>query len=104
MAPPLAPDVEQCIYRVAQEAVTNVVKHASAKKLSVKLEFINGIVTLSVIDDGTGFDYGEIDKTTHFGLAGMQERAQLVGGELHVISKPGYGTTVKLTLNQVTQP
>jgi signal transduction histidine kinase len=101
MVPPLSPDVEQCIYRVAQEAVSNVVKHASAKKLTVKLEFIEGIVTLSVIDDGAGFDDGKIDKTTHFGLAGMQERMQMMGGELNITSKPGSGTTIKLTINQV---
>ena len=52
MVPPLSPDVEQCIYRVAQEAVTNVVKHASAKKLTVELEFIVGKTMLIVRDDG----------------------------------------------------
>lgn len=101
MVPPLSPDVEQCIYRVAQEAVANVVKHANAKKLTVKLEFVEGGATLSVSDDGIGFDAEQIDKTSHFGLAGMQERAQLVGGELNIVSKPGLGTTIKLTVNQV---
>jgi two-component system sensor histidine kinase NreB len=57
-----------------------------------------------VIDDGVGFNVEQIDKTSHFGLAGMQERAQLVGGEFHVISELGHGTTFKLTLNQVTRP
>jgi signal transduction histidine kinase len=103
MVPPLTPDIEQCIYRVAQEAVTNAVKHASAKKLTVKLEFAEGGAALSVIDDGIGFDVDKIDKTSHFGLAGMQERARMVGGELHIISKPGSGTTVILTLKQVKQ-
>ncbi|MGD0794814.1 MAG: sensor histidine kinase [Dehalococcoidales bacterium] len=103
MVPPLTPDIEQCIYRVAQEAVTNAVKHASAKKLTVKLEFAEGGAALSVIDDGIGFDVEKIDKTSHFGLAGMQERARMVGGELHIISKPGSGTTVILTLKQVKQ-
>jgi signal transduction histidine kinase len=101
MVPPLSPDAEQCLYRVAQEAVANVVKHASAKKLTVKLEFAEGGATLSVSDDGIGFDTEQIDQTSHFGLAGMQERAQMFGGELAIISKPGDGTTIKLTLNQV---
>jgi signal transduction histidine kinase len=101
MMPPLSPDVEQCIYRVAQEAVTNAVKHANAKKLTVKLEFIEGQATLSVSDDGIGFNVDTIDKTSHFGLAGMQERAQLVGGELNITSKHGSGTTIKLAINQV---
>jgi signal transduction histidine kinase len=96
--PALSPDVEQCIYRVAQEAVTNVVKHANAKNLTVKLEFIEGKVTLMVSDDGVGFELEKSDKTSQFGLAGMRERSQLVGGELKIVSKPGDGTTVQLTV------
>jgi len=98
MMPPLSPDVEQCVYRVAQEAVTNVVKHANAKKLTVKLEFIERKVTLIVHDDGVGFDTEKSSETSHFGLAGMRERARLIGGKLDVISKPGYGTTIRLTI------
>lgn len=98
LMPPLSPDVEQCVYRVAQEAVTNVVKHASAKNLMVKLGFIEGKVTLIVRDDGVGFDTEKSGETSHFGLAGMQERALLVGGKFDVISKPGYGTTIQLTI------
>jgi signal transduction histidine kinase len=96
--PALPPDVEQCVYRVAQEAVTNVVNHAHAKKLAVKLKFREGKLTLMVRDDGTGFEIEEIDKTRHLGLVGMQERAQLVGGELNIISKPKAGTTIQLTI------
>jgi signal transduction histidine kinase len=96
--PALSPDVEQCIYRVAQEAVTNVVKHANAKNLTVKLEFIEGKVTLMVSDNGVGFDLEKSEKTSQFGLAGMQERAQLIGGELKIVSKPGGGTTIQLTV------
>jgi signal transduction histidine kinase len=96
----LSPEVEHCIYRVAQEAVTNVMKHANAKKMTVKLESAGGKTILSVSDDGTGFNVDAVDKTSHFGLAGMQERAQMAGGELSVTSKPGSGTTVKLTVNQ----
>ena len=96
--PSLSPDVEQCIYRVAQEAVTNVTKHAKAKTLNVNLESTEGKVTLTVHDDGVGFDVGKKDKANNYGLEGMQERAQLVGGELTVTSKPGEGTTVKLVV------
>jgi len=96
--PALSPDVEQCVYRVAQEAVTNVVKHANAKNLTVKLEFIEGKMTLIVRDDGVGFDIEKSNKTSHLGLTGMRERAQLIGGELNVISKPGYGTAIQLTI------
>jgi signal transduction histidine kinase len=96
--PALSPDVEQCVYRVAQEAVANVVSHASAKKLTVKLEFVRRKLALTVRDDGVGFDMAKTNKTSHFGLSGMQERAQLVGGKLDIITKPGAGTTVQLTV------
>jgi signal transduction histidine kinase len=96
--PVLSPDVEQCVYRVAQEAVTNVVNHANAKTLTVKLESQNGKTTLIVHDDGSGFDMEKIDKSGKFGLIGIQERAQLVGGILDITSKPGQGTTVQLTV------
>jgi signal transduction histidine kinase len=96
--PALSPDVEQCVYRVAQEAVTNVVNHANAKNLTVKLEFAEGKLTLVVHDDGVGFDIEKVNKSSQFGLIGMQERAQLIGGELNVTSKPGHGTTVQLTV------
>jgi signal transduction histidine kinase len=94
--PSLSPDVEQCIYRVAQEAVTNAARHAKAKTLTVNLESREGKVALTVHDDGVGFDVEKRDKANHYGLEGMQERAQLVGGEVTVTSKPGEGTTVKL--------
>jgi signal transduction histidine kinase len=96
--PSLSPDVEQCIYRVAQEAVTNVAKHANAKTLTVILESTGEKLTLTVRDDGLGFDADKKDKTNNYGLEGMRERAQLAGGELTVTSKPGEGTTVKLVV------
>ena len=96
--PALSPDVEQCVYRVAQEAVTNTVKHANAKNLSVKLEFVDGKVGLIVRDDGAGFDVDKSNKSSQFGLVGMRERAQLVGGKLDIISKPEEGTTIQLTI------
>jgi signal transduction histidine kinase len=96
--PSLSPDVEQCIYRVAQEAVTNVAKHAEAKALTVNLESAGEKVTLTVHDDGVGFDAEKKGKANDYGLEGMKERAQLVGAELAVTSKPGEGTTVKLVV------
>jgi signal transduction histidine kinase len=96
--PALSPDVEQCVYRVAQEAITNVVSHASAKKLTVKLEFVRGKTMLMVRDDGVGFDMEKVGKKAQFGLTGMRERAQLVGGKLNITTKPGAGTTIQLTV------
>jgi signal transduction histidine kinase len=94
----LPPDIEQCIYRIAQEAVTNVVKHGDAKHLILNFTCSEGKVELTVRDDGVGFDPDKNKKESHFGLVGMQERADLVGGTLKIVSKFGQGTTIQLTI------
>jgi signal transduction histidine kinase len=96
--PSLSPNTEQCIFRVAQEAITNVVKHAKAKKLTVKLEFNENRVSLIVQDDGIGFDTSDTSKDKHFGLTGMKERVEVAKGTLKIISQSGSGTTVYLTI------
>lgn len=96
--PAISPDVEQCIYRIVSEAVNNAVEHARAKNLTVKLELIEEKLMLSVKDDGVGFELGKSGEADKFGLAGMRERAQLVGGELNIKSEPGKGTTIELTV------
>lgn len=97
--PILSPDVEQCIYRVAQEAIENVVRHACAGHMSVKLyTSSDGITELQVRDDGIGFEANKLQSSTHFGIAGMRERAELAGGKLEITSKPGAGTTVRLSI------
>ena len=95
--PVLSPDVEQCIYRVAQEAVTNVVKHAGAKNLTVRLESKDGKLVLTVQDDGVGFDPEKKNDSAGYGLLGMKERAQLAGADLSIKSVPT-GTIVELTV------
>lgn len=96
--PALSPDVEQCVYRIAQEAIANVVNHANARTLSVKLEFTDDKLDLKVQDDGIGFDLEKNNPANHYGLTGMRERAQLSGGELDIKSQPGLGTLVQLTI------
>jgi signal transduction histidine kinase len=96
--PALSPDIEQCVYRIAQESVNNAIKHAGAKHLNVGLEFREGKTTLRVKDDGIGFNPEKTDSDGGLGLLGIKERAALVGGKLTVISKPGQGTTIKLTI------
>ncbi len=96
--PSLPPDVEQCLYRIAQEAVENVVNHANARNLAVKLAFRDNDISLTIQDDGQGIRMGDDEKSNHFGLPGMRERAQLVGGELKIESKPGQGTTVQIII------
>ena len=95
--PFLTPAVEQCIYRVAQEATANAVHHANAHRLTVQLAYDGG-VSLQVSDDGRGFDPRQAESAGHFGLSGMRERAQLVGGDLSISSQPGEGTTIQLTI------
>jgi signal transduction histidine kinase len=95
--PTLSPDVEQAIYRVAQEAIDNITRHSQAKRFGIRLRK-NGSTTLTVKDDGAGFDVNDRQKSGHFGLVGMRERAELAGGRLSVESKPGTGTKIVLTI------
>lgn len=95
--PTLTMAVEQCIYRVAQEATANVAHHANARTMLVELTF-NGAIRLRVGDDGIGFDPQRVAATSHFGLSGMRERAELIGGELTITSLPGAGTVIQLTI------
>jgi signal transduction histidine kinase len=95
--PTLSPDVEQSIYRVAQEAIENIVNHSRAKNFSVHLES-NDHITLIIQDDGMGFDMKSDASSGHFGLIGMRERAELAGGKLKIESEKGKGTKVVLTI------
>ena len=94
--------VQTALYRVAQEALTNIGRHAGATCVEVELENSDGCTQLRVRDDGVGFDPGSVAAADgpagRLGLSGMAERARLVGGELDVRSAPGGGTTVTLTL------
>ncbi|HET9373308.1 MAG TPA: ATP-binding protein [Vicinamibacterales bacterium] len=95
----LRPQVETHVYRVAQEALNNIHKHADATRASVLLERRNGGVVLIIEDDGRGFDADEArSKTTALGLVGMRERAQIIGGRLEIETAPGRGTSVYLHL------
>jgi signal transduction histidine kinase len=86
------------LYRIAQEALQNVVKHAHATQAEVELRCDAKSVLLRVTDDGRGFDIGaRPDGETSYGLRSMTERAELIGGSLSVTSRPGIGTTVTAT-------
>ena len=88
------PDVELGLFRVAQEALNNVARHAQARKVSVRMRFTDEEVRLSVSDDGAGFSPGQAGEAT-LGILGMTERAGLLGGRLEVVTAPGKGTTVR---------
>ena len=81
-------------YRIVQEALTNVTRHAAATQVKVSLEPKKGMLTLTVADNGRGFDLQEIAAAECLGLAGMRERAGLLGGSLEIRSRPGKGTKV----------
>jgi signal transduction histidine kinase len=97
--PALAPDIEQAIYRVAQEAIANAGHHANARALLVRLRAEPDRVRLEVGDDGIGFDQRQA-APGHFGLPGMRERAALAGGYLRISSAPGAGTRVELLIDR----
>jgi two-component system sensor histidine kinase UhpB len=94
--PPLSPDVELVVYRIAQEGLTNALRHSSARSVTVSLKADAESVTLSVADDGKGMP-AQLPAGTA-GIAGMRERALLVGGRLAIESRPGQGTAVCLTV------
>jgi signal transduction histidine kinase len=96
----LPPDVEQCVYRVAQEALANIAHHAQAQRVQVQLLREGGSLTLTVSDDGRGFNPNTVDAERHLGIQGMRERAEMVGGTLEIESEPGQGTTVRLTVEE----
>ncbi len=93
----LADDAQLVVYRVAQEALSNAGRHSGAGRVEVSLRRReDGGVDLRVADDGRGFAFEEAQRG--LGLGGMRERALLIGGELTIESRPGHGTTVRLTL------
>jgi two-component system sensor histidine kinase UhpB len=94
--PALSPDVELVVYRVAQEGLTNALRHSDARSASVSLKADAETVTLRVVDDGKGMPAQLPGDTA--GIAGMRERALLVGGRLSIQSRPDQGTEVRLTI------
>jgi signal transduction histidine kinase len=100
---PLPPEVEQCVYRITQEALENAVHHASAKRLMLHLTAQDNTLMLRIQDDGIGFRSNQPHVPGHYGLPGMQERAELVGGTLHIESAPERGTTIRLILKDYLQ-
>jgi len=96
----LPQEMEQHLLRIAQEAVTNVVKHAGANRIAIKLHTEARKLYLRIWDNGRGFETPDVFSTLggHFGLIGMRERAERLGGELRLASNPGEGTEVEVTV------
>jgi PAS domain S-box-containing protein len=93
--PRLPEEVEVAVYRVAQEALANAVRHAHASRVALTLAASDDVLALEVCDDGRGFDRVAL-RASALGLVAMEERAVALGGHLRVDSQPGSGTTVRL--------
>jgi PAS domain S-box-containing protein len=100
-------DKRTVLYRVAQEALANVARHARASRAEVKIQKRDGAVCMKIKDNGKGFQQGRLlraKKQNRLGLLGMQERLEMVGGKVSVSSAPGKGTTVLVELPLTDRP
>jgi signal transduction histidine kinase len=98
----LSPDAELSVYRFIQEALTNVGKYARASRVEVSLVARDGRVTVAVTDDGVGFN-ANIPRAGFHGLAGMQFRAESLGGAMQIRTAPGQGTTVQMEFPELLE-
>lgn len=96
------PDIEQAFYRITQETLANVNSHANARNLTVQLGRFDSRLTLTVSDDGMGFDPSPPHPERRFGIQGMRERADMIGGILEIESQPNQGTIVMLSVKVET--
>jgi signal transduction histidine kinase len=110
----LSPEIETALYRVVQEAINNIARHAAARNVEISLILHDGIASVNISDDGIGFDMAELsmgtlkdiesgeiqisENTRGLGLLGMQERIELLGGELEIVSIPGNGTHIHISV------
>ena len=92
----LAPEEELVLFRIAQEALNNALKHAKANQIILNIHGTPELVTLEIIDDGVGFDPDQEVEGGGLGLDGMIERAEILGGKLSLTSHPGKGTHIKI--------
>ncbi|HAF62259.1 MAG TPA: hypothetical protein DCK95_08035 [Anaerolineaceae bacterium] len=92
----LPAEISHFIYRTIQEAVENTVKHAHAKHVDLDVNVVDDIFYLRYKDDGLGFSLDELDDAKHYGLQGMRERIELLGGNYDIQSAPGQGTTITI--------
>ncbi len=93
----LTPEVEITLFRIGQEAISNIARHAEASSVDVELEFGQTCIRLKVEDNGRGFAFDET-RSGSFGLRGMKERAALLDGILSIDSKPGNGTRITVQI------
>jgi signal transduction histidine kinase len=90
----LARDVALCLYRIAQEGLRNIARHAGASQAGVRVQRLDGGLQLTIEDDGAGFDPAQHRIRPSLGHAGMRQRVRLLGGKIEIDSSPGHGTTI----------
>ncbi len=95
-ARPLPPRLEMGIYRIVQEALNNITRHAQAAHVHISIHSTPAAIRIEIQDDGVGFNIKQLHHDGRFGLIGLNERARLLGGELNIHSAPGAGTTLHL--------
>jgi len=96
--PKVPEEISVCIFRVFQESLTNILKHAEAKQVFVYLQISKDSIVLSVIDDGNGFNAGKINQKKSFGILGMTERVKILNGTFELITAPKHGTKIIVTI------
>jgi signal transduction histidine kinase len=94
----LPKDITLCLFRIAQETLRNAVKHSQATHVRVHVQMSTGVVRLTVIDDGCGFDTRSPAFAEGLGFVGMRERLRIVGGDLEISSQRGQGTRIEVTI------
>ena len=92
----LTEEIKLTVYRIVQEALTNIIKHSQPKKVNVKIQTFPNYLYLSIEDDGQGFNPEQ--NTTGFGLQGMSERVIALDGDINILSSPGYGCTISIKI------
>jgi signal transduction histidine kinase len=91
----LTPETTEVLWRVAREALANVERHAAAASAALTVERMNGTLILRVVDDGSGVALADLARAGHYGITGMRERVEALGGTLLVVARPGGGTLVE---------
>ena len=90
--------IATCIFRVCQEAFTNITRYALAKNVSISIKIIEENIILIIEDDGIGFDTASVQNKKSFGILGMKERVLSLGGKFELVSSPGKGTKITVSL------
>ena len=96
--PGLLPDIKTGLFRIFQESLTNIARHAQARQVKVNLQVKDKLLILNIEDNGNGFDTSILNKKRTLGILGMEERSLMMGGKYIIKSEPGEGTTVKVTV------